>query len=105
MADQYRSGGLSQFQARNHPRRNILTISLHAQRPDLEIYTPQHAFKQEDNLILCSDGLWGCVTDAQIQAVVTERPPRQAVEKLVSLANINQGPDYISVIIAQYTRG
>jgi serine/threonine protein phosphatase PrpC len=38
--------------------------------------------------------------EAQIQSVVLELDPQSAANRLVELANINQGPDNIAVIVA-----
>ena len=42
------------------------------------------------------------MTEAQIQTVVLELPVQKAADKLVQMANLNGGPDNISVIIAQH---
>jgi PPM family protein phosphatase len=97
-----RHGLITQEEARVHPRRNVLSMSITAQRDGVEPFTGVFHWRRGDALLLCSDGLWGPVTDAQIQAVVMEYPPQQAADKLVELANANQGPDNISVIIALY---
>jgi len=89
-------------EASTHPKRNVLTMSISAQREDLEVYTNQLKLEKNDIVLLCSDGLWGPVSEAQIQAVAWEMPPQQASNKLVELANRNMGPDNISVIIARH---
>jgi protein phosphatase len=86
----------------NHPKRNVLTMSISAQRSDLNIYTMQVELTEQDVVVLCSDGLWGPVSEMQIQAVALELPPQKAADKLIELANRNQGPDNISVIIARH---
>lgn len=85
----------------SHPKRNVLTMSISAQREDIDIYTTQMRLEENDVILLCSDGLWGPVSESQIQTVAWELPPQQAADKLVGLANRNQGPDNISVIIAR----
>jgi protein phosphatase len=51
-------------------------------------------------LMLCSDGLWGLVTEQTFHEVLTSAPtPQQACEQLISAANENGGRDNISVII------
>ena len=61
----------------------------------------QFPFEEDDTLILCTDGLWGVVPEAILQAIALELPPQEAAEKMISLANQNGGPDNISVIIAR----
>ena len=56
-----------------------------------------------DTFLLCSDGLTGVVTDAEIAAFLANMPPAEAVRVLVDLANLRGGPDNITVIIAKAT--
>lgn len=100
--DLVRKNLITAEEAQTHPKRNVLTMSISAQRQDTEIYITQITLDARDVVLLCSDGLWGPVTEAQIQAVGWELPPQQAVLKLIELANRNQGPDNISVIIARH---
>ncbi len=104
LADEIRNNNLTPDEVRNYPRKNVLTMSLSAQRGDIEPFTMQRKLNPEDNLLLCSDGLWGVVTEAQIQAVVMQFPAQRAADKLVEMANANQGPDNISVIIARRSK-
>jgi protein phosphatase len=103
VAEQIRQGLISEAQGRTHPRRNVLTMSISAQRERLEMYSGMFPWQQKEILVLCSDGLWGPVTESQIQSAVLELPPRLAAQKLVDLANQNHGPDNISVIVARYS--
>lgn len=84
-----------------HPKRNVLTMSISAQREDIDIYSAQMRLNENDVVLLCSDGLWGPVSESQMQTVAWELAPQQAATKLVDMANRNQGPDNISVIIAR----
>jgi serine/threonine protein phosphatase PrpC len=52
-----------------------------------------------DIFLLCSDGLSGQVTNAEIGAVVSVLPPTEACRFLVDLANLRGGPDNITVLI------
>lgn len=100
VADQVRAGLLTPQEALTHPKRNVLSMSLTARRDSVDPYLVKVPFGKDDILLMCSDGLWGPVPEAIIQAVVLEQPSQQAARKLVDLANANQGPDNISVIIA-----
>ena len=54
-----------------------------------------------DAYLLCSDGLTGVISDAEIAAFLSNMPPSEAVKVLVDLANLRGGPDNITVIIAK----
>ena len=52
-------------------------------------------------LLLCCDGLWGKVPDAEMSAIIDASPtPGHACRNLVARANENGGEDNISVILA-----
>jgi len=52
--------------------------------------------------MLCSDGLWGVITEQEIHRAITEAPTLQrACQNLVAAANTAGGPDNISVILVQ----
>ena len=96
-----RVGLLTPAEAMKHPKKNQLTQSISARRSAIKPYFAAIDVDENDLLFICSDGLWGVVPEAMIQAVVTELPPQQAAEKLVKLANSRGGPDNISVIICR----
>ena len=101
VADLVRAGLITELEARKHPKRNELSLSLTAKRETAPPFHTIQPWSQGNTLILCSDGLWGPVTESQILAVVSELEPQEAADKLVKLANTNRGPDNISVIIAR----
>ena len=79
--------------ARSHPDSNVLTRAL-GQQPDITIDVseprPLHA---GDIVLLCSDGLWGYVSDEQILHELTvDRSASEAADALVDLA-LAQGSD------------
>jgi serine/threonine protein phosphatase PrpC len=54
--------------------------------------------------MLCSDGLWGVVSDQELLSSVREAPNLQrACQNLVLAANTAGGPDNISVVLVQLT--
>jgi PPM family protein phosphatase len=57
-----------------------------------------------DRVLLCSDGLWGSVTDAEITTQLAQRPISDAVPELVEQALRNAGPksDNVTVISMEW---
>jgi protein phosphatase len=52
--------------------------------------------------MLCSDGLWGVVTDQEILRSISNAPTLQrACQNMVDAANTAGGPDNITVVLAQ----
>jgi serine/threonine protein phosphatase PrpC len=60
-----------------------------------------HPVRKGDIYVLCSDGLSGPLTDREIGAVVTALPPEEASQFLIDLANLQGGPDNITVVVAR----
>jgi protein phosphatase len=58
-----------------------------------------HPIQTGDIYLLCSDGLSGPLEEAEIGAVAAALPPAEACRVLVDLANLQGGPDNITVII------
>lgn len=89
---------ITEEEARNHPDASVLTRSL-GHRPDVEIEIDRVPLQGGDSLLLCSDGLWGYVHDADIAAVATD--PNLSVEKiaeyLLDLALSAGGHDNIGI--------
>lgn len=102
VAEQLRHGLITTEEAQNHPRKNVLSMSLSARREGISPYIASFPWEPGDSVLLCSDGLWGPVPEDQIESVVSENTPQAATEKLIQKANENKGPDNISVIIARY---
>ena len=89
-------------EAKNHPDSSVLTRSL-GHQPEVEIDIEQHPLAIGDTLLLCSDGLWGLVSDGDIQRAVDV--PSQTLETaahgLLELALAAGGNDNISIEMAR----
>jgi len=96
-------GQISSEEASIHPRRNVLYRAL-GQGDNLEPDIFTASFPRTDGLLLCSDGLWGVLSEDKLfQLVSLEQDPLHACQSLVAAANEAGGPDNISVIIVKPT--
>ena len=94
------AGELSLAEARQHPRRNIVTQCLGQGEQALEVGRVQGSLAPGELLLLCSDGLTGELTDEQIQDVCAGAATLdELVEELIGLANRLGGKDNISCIV------
>lgn len=94
------SGVVRSEDAESHPQRHILTAALGSGR-DVAPHTPEHSLPLEegDTLLLCTDGLWGVVGDADLARVARANPPAEACQELVNMALDRGGPDNITVLV------
>jgi protein phosphatase len=78
--------------------KNIITRSLgpHA-KVDVDLEGP-FPIEAGDTFILCSDGLTGVVSDAEIGLFAAEFEPAEAVAALIGLALVRGAPDNVTVI-------
>lgn len=95
-------GEITQKEADNHPDRNIITRALGISiRAEADIKEAE--VNSGDMLLLCSDGLYGMLTDDEIHGVAAFMGAslETKLEKLVSLANDAGGDDNITVVLAE----
>lgn len=91
-------GRLSEEEARNHPQKNILYMSLGARESFAPILIDDYEVREGDIFILCSDGLNNMVSDEQILEISFKHPnPSEMVAELVDYANEQGGTDNITV--------
>ena len=91
---------ITKEQAKNHPRRNILTKALGlSETVSPDIY---EQYMGGETLMLCSDGLYGMLDEKEITKTVNGNIYKTA-DDLISLANKHGGIDNISVAIARYS--
>jgi protein phosphatase len=92
------SGIVRAEDAEKHPQRHILTAALGAGREIVVDGAEQGvALLDGDDLLLCTDGLWGVVTEEELDQAVTSNPPAECCAALVQLARERGGPDNITL--------
>jgi serine/threonine protein phosphatase PrpC len=85
-----------------HPMRNHIYRCL-GQKPTVEVDASEVPLADGDMVLLCSDGLWEMVRDAQIASILTTpvSDPAQIAERLVQAALAGGGEDNVSAIVVQ----
>ena len=94
------SGAITQQEAKTWPRRNVITRAVGVDR-DLALDTTAGEIEHGDCFVLCSDGLTGHVTDAEILASSAKPTPELACAELLGLALERGGKDNISIVIVR----
>ena len=97
------SGLLAQSDAEAHPQRHILTAALGIG----EEVTPDSPLRplpleNGDVLLLCTDGLWGLLSDEELRDLASHNDPAPACQELVSLARDRGAPDNVTVQVMRF---
>jgi PPM family protein phosphatase len=106
--EQVRAGTMTEADARRHPRRNLLTRALTGgAEPQADFgWAP---LTNGDAVLLCSDGLFGVLSDAQMASILAQDETEEmragasgtVCDSLVHAANLAGGPDNITVILVR----
>ncbi len=98
VGEMVRSGIISVEDARNHPKRNVITRSLGIQE-GTAVDTPHSPFSLHDGdiFLICTDGLTNYVTEDELGQILPTQDPEPACRTLVDLANQRGGRDNITV--------
>ena len=91
------NGELTESQAANHPKKNILMRALGANNPiEVDIFSVE---EEVSGIVLSSDGLTSMLTKAQIERVLAnkELSLSEKVIRLIRKSNIRGGLDNISI--------
>lgn len=92
-------GEITPEEARTHEKRNIIYRSLGEPEVEVDLFT--EPVQEGDTLILCTDGLSGVVTDAELQTIVEHHAPAVSVQQLITRANEEGGPDNVTAIVVR----
>ena len=95
-------GQISESEAAVHPQRNVLYRALGQNepvQPEIKtIPTPINGY-----MLLCSDGLWGVVSDNDIFKIISRgKNVSEAALNLINAANASGGPDNISSLLVHF---
>jgi protein phosphatase len=92
------SGTIRPEEAETHPQKHVLTAAIGVAE-DLQPDVPSAPIelRPSDVLILCSDGLWGQMTSAEMAEIASKSAPKEVCKSLVQLAKDRGGPDNITV--------
>jgi protein phosphatase len=105
VAELERSGQLTPEAAEHHPQRSIITRAL-GPEPDVDVDTYTLAGRDGDVYLLCSDGLTGMLSDADVAAILRGAASLDAAaEELVHAANQSGGKDNITVVLFRLGEG
>lgn len=93
-------GQLSPEEAEEHPKKNVIMRALGDTEGLVELDESIREAVPGDRWLLCSDGLFGVVSDATISYTLrTIDDPDECADKLIDLALAGGAPDNVTVVI------
>jgi serine/threonine protein phosphatase PrpC len=94
-------GAITEDEAENHPRRNVILYSLGSERsPKIDLF--ERFLEPDDKIFLCSDGLTRHVSDDEICQHLANDDIKETADALITLANNRGGQDNITVGILHF---
>ena len=98
IAEQVRSGNMTEAEAKESKFRHVITRSVGFER-DVEVDTRGVSCEAGDCYILCSDGMSNHVDHADLERLLASTWYRRAPQALVDMANQRGGDDNITVVV------
>ena len=95
----FRNGKISEYEARTHPRRNVLQKALGGGNQFVEPQVGAVGCERGDLFLLCTDGLIDGLFDQQL--VEKLRAPESSAQQLVNASIKNSGRDNTTALVIQ----
>ena len=90
-------GKITAEEAEHHPNKNIITRAVGVDKR-IDIDFDQFDLKENETLILCTDGLSNCVSTSELLEDIKDGQYYAFADRLVKRANNNGGSDNITVV-------
>lgn len=95
------NGTITREEARDHPKRNQIMRAIGV-RDEIEVEIAPIEIRADDTYLLCSDGLYGMLPEADLQILAERAPdPHAAVAWMIDAANQAGGMDNISALFVR----
>jgi protein phosphatase len=99
IAWQVKQGLISEEEAATSPQRNVITRAV-GNRDYVEVDTSVFSVEPGDRILLCSDGLHGYVSLAELPELVA-RSGQSSADALIDIANARGGKDNITALVVE----
>lgn len=95
-------GVITMAEAEKHPERNVLTRAMGTHnKVEIDIAVLSQTFRDEDRLLLCSDGLYDYLSSDEIAQLLLIPTLNEAAQQLIELAKQRGGHDNITVLLVE----
>lgn len=95
-------GRITEEEAVDHPRKNILTRALGTDS-SVPVDTMEMVLKSGDIIMLCTDGITNHVDENELKSFLKENAPEMACREIIALANDRGGFDNMTVLVIENT--
>lgn len=97
VAWQLREGLITPQEAERSPHKNVITRAV-GSKDYVQVDTTLFDVESGDRFLLCSDGLYGYLSDEEIASVIG-LDPESAAERFIDIANERGGKDNITAVV------
>ncbi|MGJ8620646.1 MAG: PP2C family protein-serine/threonine phosphatase [Methylophilaceae bacterium] len=101
----YKKGMISKEEMSTHPYRNKIYNCVGGETPPQIDLSDRIELAEGDTILLCTDGLWGCLSDNEIKAILNENIDVSSATKTLMDAAENAADDHgdnLSAIAVQW---
>jgi len=96
-----KNGSITKDEAANHPKKNVITRAVGFEL-DLQVDTYEIDVLENNEVLLCTDGLTNMLAEDEILEIVSKtQDPQVACDTLIENANNKGGDDNITVIVGK----
>jgi serine/threonine protein phosphatase PrpC len=95
--------GLEEESARDHPLKNRLSRAVGV-APKVDVEISELRSEPGDRVLLCTDGLSGCLSEDEIAACLSLDGPQEIVERLLGLADARESNDNSTALVVCFGR-
>src|SRR5882762_5355805 len=94
------SGVLTEAEARQHPRRSVITRAVGVDR-ELKLDANEGKIEPDDMFVLVTDGVTGVCTDAEIAEAIAGKNLEEAADDIVQRCLERGAPDNLSLLLVE----
>lgn len=97
-------GKISEAESLIHPNRNLISSFVGEPRPMIKTSSDYFELSEDNVVLLCSDGVCGCLLNAELAEAITVLEPRKAFCELIYQSYRRGGTDNATVVIVKTTK-
>lgn len=98
-------GVITEDEMRHHPRKNIVTSSISGDgiKNSIRIWFKPFPIRDQDLFFMCSDGVWECFSQDELEMIYQKYPGYMFCEKVLIAALARQSSDNVTAILVSTT--